>query len=285
MSGYTENSFEKKAKRGKKNLKLMGKLAATIGTGGYAAHKSSQSTNQPSNTNTNVSIAGCLIGLLFVIIGFVLAFACTDTFMDGAICVIGLSALGLLLFWLMSKSTNEKEHTQANEEVAIKDIPYHPEQIGDENARFALVQEGKRTLFVVGLNPSTADSEKPDPTMQSVLRIASYNGFDGFIMLNLYPLRATQPYNLPKELDKDLHKKNLQLIDELLKGRENVEVWLAFGANAGRREYFKPCFEDIVKTFEPYNPKWYYINNLTKEGYPPHPLYQSVDYFKEYPMK
>ena len=76
-------------------------------------------------------------------------------------------------------------------------MDYKPFQIGDKTNRFALVQEGQRTLFVIGLNPSTADSLTPDPTMKAVLRIAEYNHFDGFIMINLYPLRATEPSDLP----------------------------------------------------------------------------------------
>ena len=161
---------------------------------------------------------------------------------------------------------------------------YHPTQIGNDEVRYALLQEGKRTLFVIGLNPSTADTSTPDPTMQSVLRIAEYNGFDGYIMLNLYPVRATQPYNLPKEIDNSIHECNLQTIRELLEGRSNVEVWLAFGANASRRDYLIPCLKDIIKVFEPYNPQWYYVNNLTKDGFPPHPLYQQVSKFMEFPL-
>ena len=70
-------------------------------------------------------------------------------------------------------------------------MQYRPKQIGDAEVRYALIQKGNRMLFVVGLNPSTADTEKPDPTMQSVMRIAEYNGYDGFVMINLYPKRAT----------------------------------------------------------------------------------------------
>lgn len=164
-------------------------------------------------------------------------------------------------------------------------MKYNPAQIGDNKVRFALIQEGNRTLFIIGLNPSTANASIPDPTMQSVLRIAEYNGFDGFIMLNLYPLRATQPNKLPPQRDDNLHERNLQQIKDLLQGRQNVEVWLAFGANADKRDYLIQCFEDIVKVFEPYNPKWYQIGELTAKGFPKHPLYQKADYFKEYQMK
>ena len=92
---------------------------------------------------------------------------------------------------------------------------YHPKQIGDNKTRYALIQEGQKTIFVIGLNPSTANESSPDPTMQFTMRIAEYNGYDGFIMLNLYPLRATKPKDLPKDIDIELHNQNLREIENL----------------------------------------------------------------------
>ena len=286
MSRYVENSFDKKVRRNSKKIKAAGKIVSGLGAITYLAIKS---TPKPKvDKNVEASIPGCLIGLGFVILGFVLAFTVASDFFNGFLCVLVLSACGLLFFGFTSKlsNVNKIESRRAKQNLVPEvNLSYHPTQIGDDKVRYALVQEGKRTLFVVGLNPSTADTNKPDPTMQSVLRIAEHNGFDGFIMINLYPYRATQPYDLPENRDESLHERNIQKIRELLEGRSNVEVWLAFGANANRRNYLIPCFNDIVKVFEPYNPKWYYINNLTKDGFPPHPLYQQVNDFKEYPIK
>lgn len=161
-------------------------------------------------------------------------------------------------------------------------MKYHPTQIGNNKTRYALIQEGQKTLFVIGLNPSTANESSPDPTMQFTMRIAEYNGYDGFIMLNLYPLRATKPKDLPKDYDIELHKQNLYEIENLLKSRTNVDVWLAFGNGICKRKYLSSCFEDILKLLEKYDAHLYYINSLTKSGYPPHPLYQKKNYFKDY---
>lgn len=161
-------------------------------------------------------------------------------------------------------------------------MKYHPTQIGNNKTRYALIQEGQKTIFVIGLNPSTANESSPDPTMQFTMRIAEYNGYDGFIMLNLYPLRATKPKDLPKDCDIELHKQNLYEIENLLKSRENVDVWLAFGNGICKRKYLSSCFEDILKLLEKYDAHLFYINNLTKAGYPPHPLYQKANYFKNY---
>ena len=173
-------------------------------------------------------------------------------------------------------------------------MQYRPKQIGDAEVRYALIQKGNRMLFVVGLNPSTADTEKPDPTMQSVMRIAEYNGYDGFVMINLYPKRATAPKDLPQACDPVLHRNNLEYIKKVLvelvpfdvrKGTSqegDVDVWLAYGNNIDRRDYLLECLRDIIKVFEPHHPRWYHINSLTGKGHPRHPLYQKVGYLKNY---
>ena len=51
-------------------------------------------------------------------------------------------------------------------------------------------------LVVCGLNPSTADTEKPDPTCARWLGMASRWGFEALTVVNLYPLRATSPKDL-----------------------------------------------------------------------------------------
>lgn len=45
----------------------------------------------------------------------------------------------------------------------------------------------------IGLNPSTADAEKNDPTVKRCMRWAHEWGFHGFVMLNLFAYRATDP--------------------------------------------------------------------------------------------
>ncbi|MCR5764428.1 MAG: hypothetical protein K6G09_00460, partial [Treponema sp.] len=52
-------------------------------------------------------------------------------------------------------------------------------------------------------------------------------------------------------------------------------------ANIKKRNYLMSCFRDIVKYFQNVKVNWYYINKLTKDGYPPHPLYQKTALLKE----
>ena len=59
--------------------------------------------------------------------------------------------------------------------------------------RYILGTRGKNPLICVGINPSTAAPDDLDNTLKSVERIAIHNGYDSFIMFNVYAQRATSP--------------------------------------------------------------------------------------------
>ena len=58
--------------------------------------------------------------------------------------------------------------------------------------RYILGTRGMRPLICVGINPSTAAPDALDPTLQSAQRIALNNGYDSFLMFNVYAQRATR---------------------------------------------------------------------------------------------
>ena len=73
----------------------------------------------------------------------------------------------------------------------------------DDTSRYILGKDGDKKLFVIGLNPSTANKEKSDTTVAKVEKVAIDNGFDGFVMANLYPYRSTDPDGLPDDKDEN----------------------------------------------------------------------------------
>ena len=67
--------------------------------------------------------------------------------------------------------------------------------------RYTLGKAGANPLVVIGLNPSTATQEKADTTVAKAEKVALQQGYDGFIMLNLYPIRATDYRKLPVKVN------------------------------------------------------------------------------------
>jgi hypothetical protein len=140
-----------------------------------------------------------------------------------------------------------------------------------DSVRYALIKEGKRMIYVFGVNPSTATDSIPDPTMRKVIRFAGNNGFDGFAMMNLYPLRSTNPNALPKEIDPGLHIKNLQVIKEVIGKKANPVILLSFGNSIEATPFLKDCLIDIIDLLKPFSPQWKQIGTPTKAGHPRHP--------------
>ena len=62
--------------------------------------------------------------------------------------------------------------------------------------RYILGTRGEKPLICIGINPSTAAPDDLDNTLKSVERVALHNGYDSFIMFNVYaPIRTT--WSLP----------------------------------------------------------------------------------------
>ncbi len=64
--------------------------------------------------------------------------------------------------------------------------------------RYILGTRGQKPLICVGINPSTAAPDALDPTLQSAQRIALNNGYDSFLMFNVYAQRATRPDDMER---------------------------------------------------------------------------------------
>jgi len=145
----------------------------------------------------------------------------------------------------------------------------------DNSARYTLSPKSENYLFCFGINPSTAAPEKLDNTVKSVERIAKRHNFDTFMMLNIYPQRATDPNNLHKEIDIRLHKNNLAYIEKYFKQNKQRKILAAWGTLIDKRPYLKSCLRDIYLMSKKYECVWYSIGKNSKDGHPHHPLYLS----------
>ena len=143
--------------------------------------------------------------------------------------------------------------------------------------RYILGTRGKNPLICIGINPSTAEPDNLDNTLKSVERIALGNGFDSFIMFNVYAQRATSPDDMEKSCNPALHAENLKAFRYVLSISEKPMVWAAWGAIIEKRKYLPDCVRDLLAAGEEYNASWVCAGAITKKGHPHHPLYLRKD--------
>lgn len=124
----------------------------------------------------------------------------------------------------------------------------------------------------IGLNPSTADETKDDPTIRKCVGFAKRFGMGGICMTNLFAWRDTKPENMKKAAE-PIGPDNDLFLQEVAKEAEIViAAWGNHGIHLGR--------DEIVRALIP-NMKALKINAAT--GQPGHPLYipyetQLIDY-------
>jgi len=143
--------------------------------------------------------------------------------------------------------------------------------------RYILGTRGDRPLICVGINPSTAEPNNLDNTLKSVERIALFNGFDSFIMFNVYAQRATDPNDMESEKNQYLHEQNMAAFEYALSIGREPSVWAAWGTIVETRGYLKNCLGDMLALGEKYGARWLKAGNRTKAGHPHHPLYLKKD--------
>ena len=143
--------------------------------------------------------------------------------------------------------------------------------------RYILGTRGNNPLICIGINPSTAKPDELDNTLKSVERIAFGNGYDSFLMFNVYAQRATDPDAMEKECNKRLHRENLEAFRYILSVSENPAVWAAWGTIIEKRAYLPVCVQDMVAVGETLGARWYCAGKLSKKGHPHHPLYLRKD--------
>lgn len=118
----------------------------------------------------------------------------------------------------------------------------------------------------VGLNPSTADETKDDPTIRRCIGFAQSWGLAGLVMLNIFAIRATDPQEM-----KQARYPIGELNDEAIKRVADscglvVCCWGNNGDHLGRGAavrglLWRQCGCAV----------WHL--GLTKKGHPRHPLY------------
>ena len=144
--------------------------------------------------------------------------------------------------------------------------------------RYILGTRGDRPLICIGVNPSTAAPDDLDNTLKSVQRIAAGNGYDSFIMFNVYAQRATRPQDMEPTRNDALHRENMAAFEYVLRHAGDAPaVWAAWGNIIEMRPYLKDCVLDMIELGAKYGAKWYTAGKRSVKGHPHHPLYLRKD--------
>ena len=145
--------------------------------------------------------------------------------------------------------------------------------------RYILGTRGRKPLICMGINPSTAAPDALDPTLQSAQRIALSNGYDSFLMFNVYAQRATRPDDMEPECNPALHRENMRAFDYALSldAAGRPAVWAAWGTIIEKRNYLPACVRDMIALGHARGAQWFSAGKRSKKGHPHHPLYLRKD--------
>lgn len=141
----------------------------------------------------------------------------------------------------------------------------------DDNVRYVLGVAGNDPLICFGINPSTANDIEDDPTISRIKKIVKENKKDGWVMLNLYPQRATNPDDMHKEPNKELLLRNTEVVRSVFNAYPNALILASWGDAIEKRGYLRDSLETIISI--DYDRQWVCRGELTAKGNPRHQLY------------
>ncbi|MHB1665910.1 DUF1643 domain-containing protein [Thiomonas sp.] len=126
---------------------------------------------------------------------------------------------------------------------------------------------GSRTVMFIGLNPSTADEIRDDPTVRRCIGYAKTWGFDQMCMTNLFAYRATLPADMRQAPDPIGPDNDRYLLEFARRAELVVAAWGAHGGHLDRETRVRHLLRDTAL----------HCLGRTKTGHPKHPLYLRAD--------
>jgi hypothetical protein len=129
--------------------------------------------------------------------------------------------------------------------------------------RWDVLFGGSRTILWLGLNPSVADEVRLDPTLTRIRTFSQREGFDGFVMGNLFGLRTPYPKEMMADPDPVGADNDAVLLEAAGRCEKIVAAWGAGGVYQSRAD-------EVVRLFAG---RELWCLGTTKEGHPRHPLY------------
>lgn len=124
-------------------------------------------------------------------------------------------------------------------------------------------------LMVIGLNPSTADETRDDPTIRRCIGFAKTWGFGALCMTNLFAWRDTKPENM-KAAPEPCGMENGRWITEVADGAGMIlAAWGKHGSFIGRDRNVMSALKALGKPV--------HCLKRNNDGSPIHPLYVAAN--------
>lgn len=139
-----------------------------------------------------------------------------------------------------------------------------------EAYRYSLTRRWEPNGAIVNfvmLNPSVADAEKNDPTVERCERRARQLGYAAFVVTNIFAWRDTDPHAMRKARH-PVGPMNDKVLTET--GQQADDVIAAWGAHGEHRDRGP----EVEKLFRNLGVNLLHLG-LSKHGHPRHPLYIS----------
>jgi hypothetical protein len=116
-------------------------------------------------------------------------------------------------------------------------------------------------LMIIGLNPSTADETKDDPTIRRCIGFAKAWGFSSLCMTNLFAWRDTDPKGMKAAEDPVGPENDRWLLECSINAGLIIAAWGTHGAHLDRGNKVKAMIPNL------------HCMRQNSDGSPAHPLY------------
>lgn len=126
-----------------------------------------------------------------------------------------------------------------------------------------------RYVQFIGLNPSTADETKDDPTIRRCMAFAKVWGYGAMCMTNLFAWRDTSPAKMKIVAYPHGAENNTRLLEIGQNAGLIVAAWGTHGSHLNCADFVKKMFFDCEL-------KLHHLG-LNEDGSPRHPLYLKAD--------
>lgn len=131
--------------------------------------------------------------------------------------------------------------------------------------------EGRVTWIM--LNPSKADAREDDPTIRRCIRYTQDWGYNNLTVVNLFPLRATDPGELRRHEESiETFKLNMSYIESECYWNQPSLVVCAWGTHGALRKRNKLVLDQLMRIGVTLH-----VLGLTEDRHPKHPLYLRKD--------